>query len=76
MGKTIIEKIENYTNVEYTIVLYTPCDRKLGRERVCPLMKGFMKDPSDILGIVYKKWMIMDGGNMKLPKRCVLSDII
>ncbi|WP_186097321.1 TIR domain-containing protein [Burkholderia gladioli] len=26
-GKTIIEKIENYTNVGFAIVLYTPCDR-------------------------------------------------
>ncbi|MDB2043000.1 nucleotide-binding protein [Clostridium perfringens] len=25
-GKTIIEKIEEYTNVRYAIVLYTPCD--------------------------------------------------
>jgi predicted nucleotide-binding protein len=25
-GKTIIEKIENYTNVGFGIVLYTPCD--------------------------------------------------
>lgn len=26
MGKTIIEKIEHYTNVGFAIVLYTPCD--------------------------------------------------
>ncbi len=26
-GKTIIEKIEDYTNVGYGIVLYTPCDK-------------------------------------------------
>ena len=25
-GKTIIEKIEEYTNVGFGIVLYTPCD--------------------------------------------------
>ncbi|HAT4332812.1 TPA: nucleotide-binding protein [Clostridium perfringens] len=25
-GKTIIEKIEEYTNVRYAVVLYTPCD--------------------------------------------------
>lgn len=25
-GKTIIEKIEEYTNVDFSIVLYTPCD--------------------------------------------------
>lgn len=26
MGKTIIEKLENYTDVGFAIVLYTPCD--------------------------------------------------
>lgn len=26
-GKTIIEKLEEYTNVDYAVVLYTPCDR-------------------------------------------------
>lgn len=26
MGKTIIEKIETYTNVGFAVVLYTPCD--------------------------------------------------
>lgn len=30
-SKTIIEKIEKYTNVNYAIVLYTPCD--LGKEK-------------------------------------------
>ena len=30
-GKTIIEKIEEYTNVGFGIVLYTPCD--LGRSK-------------------------------------------
>lgn len=27
MGRTIIEKIEHYTDVEFAIVLYTPCDK-------------------------------------------------
>lgn len=64
-GKTIIEKIETFSNVCYAIILYTPCDKgasrnnqdllprarqnvvfehgyligKLGRERVCALIK-------------------------------------
>ncbi len=79
-GKTIIEKIENYTNVGFGIVLYTPCDEgaklgsgdafqprarqnvllehgylmgKLGRNKVCALVKGNVETPSDISGIVY-----------------------
>ncbi|WP_435404348.1 TIR domain-containing protein [Klebsiella quasipneumoniae] len=35
-GKTIIEKIEEFTNVGYGIVLYTPCD------------KGALKDDNDL----------------------------
>ena len=31
MGKTIIEKLEQYTDVSYAVVLYTPCD--LGRAK-------------------------------------------
>lgn len=31
-GKTIIEKIEKYTNVSYAVVIYTPCD--IGRDKV------------------------------------------
>ena len=35
-GKTIIEKLEDYTNVKYAIVLYTPCDegRKKGENEL------------------------------------------
>ena len=33
-GKTIIEKIEAFTNVCYAIVLYTPCDK--GASKDCP----------------------------------------
>lgn len=36
---------------------------KLGRERVCCLVKGFIENPSDILGIVYKK--MDDNGGWK-----------
>lgn len=79
-GRTIIEKIEHYTDVDYAIILYTPCDvgkakdeseykkrarqnvvfehgyliGKLGRERVCALVKDNVETPGDIDGIVYK----------------------
>ena len=73
-GKTIIEKLETYTDVGFGIVLYTPCDQtkkgksrarqnvvlehgylmgKLGRNRVCALVKGDVETPSDINGVVY-----------------------
>ncbi|HEF1899654.1 TIR domain-containing protein [Bacillus cereus group sp. MYBK108-1] len=34
-GKTIIEKIESYSNVGFGVVLYTPCDlgSKVGEEK-------------------------------------------
>ena len=79
-GMTIIEKIEEYSNVGFGIVLYTPCDigydrehpnaqmgrarqnvvfehgyliGKLGRERVCALVKDNVEKPNDISGVVY-----------------------
>jgi len=78
-GKTIIEKIEEHTNVGYGIVLYTPCDfgglageiesrprarqnvlfehgyliGKLGRNKVCALVKSDIEIPNDISGLVY-----------------------
>ena len=78
-GKTIIEKIEDHTDVGFAIVLYTPCDvgglakdsaqkprarqnvvfehgyliAKLGRGRVCALVKGDIEVPNDISGIAY-----------------------
>lgn len=79
-GRTIIEKIEHYTDVVFAIVLYTPCDigrakeekkgksrarqnvvfehgyliAKLGRNRVCALVKEGIETPGDISGVVYK----------------------
>lgn len=80
-GQTIIEKIEEFSDVGFGIVLYTPCDKggtaetdpddmklrarqnvifehgyligKLGRERVCALLKENVERPSDIDGILY-----------------------
>lgn len=79
-GRTIIEKIECYTDVVFAIILYTPCDIgrakeekkgkararqnvvfehgylivKLGRNRVCALVKDGVETPGDISGVVYK----------------------
>lgn len=80
MGMTIIEKIEEYSNVGFGVVLYTPCDvgyekgcednkmgrarqnvvfehgyliGKLGRKRVCALIKNNVEKPNDISGVVY-----------------------
>lgn len=79
-GRTIIEKIECYTDVVFAIILYTPCDigrakeekkgrararqnvvfehgyliGKLGRNRVCALVKDGVETPGDISGVVYK----------------------
>lgn len=80
-GKTIIEKIERFSDVGYAIILYTECDKgrdknipvdqeknrarqnvvfehgyliaKLGRDRVCALVKGDIETPGDISGVVY-----------------------
>jgi len=77
-GRTVIEKLEHYSDVGFAVVLLTPDDRggpmggdlqprarqnviaelfyflgKLGRPKVCALMKGDLETPSDIGGIVY-----------------------
>ena len=95
-GKTIIEKIEEYSNVGYGIVLYTPCDKggladcedselkpsarqnvvfehgyligKLGRDRVCALMKDDVEYPNDISGILYIKYQNNDAWKLDLAK--------
>lgn len=91
-GKTIIEKIEENTDVCYAIVIYTPCDEgkaieekeykkrarqnvifehgflcaKLGREKVCALLMGDTEIPSDLQGVLYKKFEI--GWELKVAK--------
>ncbi|MEW6291289.1 MAG: nucleotide-binding protein [Thermodesulfobacteriota bacterium] len=90
-SRTIIEKIESYSNVGFGIVIYTPCDigaintttppdlkgrarqnvvfehgfliGKLGRSRVCPLVKGQVETPNDIADIVYTS---MDTGSWQI----------
>lgn len=80
-GKTVIEKIEDNSNVAFAVVLYTPCDMgrtkeariedersrarqnvvfehgyligRLGRDKVCALVKDNIETPSDISGVVY-----------------------
>ena len=92
VGKTIIEKIEAYTDVSFAVVLYTECDLgraknatvnderyrarqnvvfehgyligKLGRDKVCALVKGNVETPGDITGVVYTK--MDDSGAWKL----------
>ena len=95
-GKTIIEKIEEYTDVGYGIVLYTPCDKgglenckeselkhrarqnvvfehgyligKLGRDKVCALMKDDVEYPNDISGVLYIKYQDNDVWKLELSK--------
>jgi predicted nucleotide-binding protein len=93
LGKTIIEKIEEHTNVGFGIVLYTPCDvgglddknlksrarqnvvfehgyliAKLGRQKVCALVKGNIETPGDINGIVYIPLDDHEGWHNKIAK--------
>lgn len=97
LGMTIIEKIEYFTNVDFGIVLYTPCDigsikeeqkfqprarqnvvfehgfliGKLGRSKVCALVKDDVEIPNDISGLVYvtmdknKAWELAIAKEMK-----------
>ena len=93
-GKTIIEKIEEYTDVGFAIVLYTPCDfgglqgskeqkprarqnvvfehgyliAKLGRDRVCALVKEEVEFPSDINGVVYNIFDDNDAWKFKVAR--------
>ena len=87
-GRTIIEKFEDYAEVPYAIVLFTPDDAggladdtehpmprarqnvvlelgfflgRLGRDKVCVLVKDKVEFPSDYQGVVYEP-MDEDGG--------------
>jgi predicted nucleotide-binding protein len=94
-SKTIIEKIEEYSNVGFGIVLYTPCDiggkqssspalkararqnvvfehgfliGKIGRGKVCALVKGDIETPNDISGVVYVNMDDSDAWCFKIAK--------
>jgi predicted nucleotide-binding protein len=98
-GKTIIEKLEKYSDVGYAIVLYSPCDigkenkeedelhprarqnvvfehgyllGKLGRDRVCALVKPNIEKPSDTDGITYIEY---DSGNWKIQIAKELKEV-
>ena len=96
LGKTLIEKIEEYTDVGFGIVLYTPCDRgmlatddignmkfrarqnvvfehgyllgRIGRNRVCALMKEDVECPNDISGILYIEYGNNDAWKLELMR--------
>ncbi len=88
-GKTIIEKIENYTDVIFSVVLLTPDDimknncyrarqnvifelgylmSKLGRHRICALIKGDVEVPTDISGVIYIKYDTDGAWKIKVAK--------
>lgn len=95
-GKTIIEKIEAYTDVSFAVVLYTECDLgrkkadppekerfrarqnvvfehgfligKLGRDKVCAIVKGNIETPGDITGVVYTKMDAEGAWKLKLAQ--------
>lgn len=94
-GNTIIEKIEEYSNVGFGIILYTACDiggkqtssplmqsrarqnvvfehgylmGKIGRDRVCALVKGTIETPNDISGVVYITMDESDAWHIQIAK--------
>lgn len=94
-GNTIIEKIEEYSNVGFGIVLYTGCDLggtqadpptlklrarqnvvfehgyligKIGRSKVCALVKGIIETPNDISGVVYVQMDETDAWQIQIAK--------
>ena len=104
-GRTIIEKIEKFSNVAFAIVLLSPDDKhfssenpgldikrarqnvifehgylmaKLGRKKVCALVKENVEIPSDLSGILFipydchGAWKLSVGKEMKAA--CIEAD--
>lgn len=95
-GKTIIEKIEDFSNVCFGIVLYTPYDKgglrtldnsalkprarqnvvfehgylmsKLGRKRVCALIRDEVEKPGDLDGVIYVSYDCNGGWKNSIAK--------
>lgn len=102
-GKTIMEKIEEYSDVAFAVILYTACDigrslkddpmkekfrprqnvvfehgylmGKLGREKVCALVKGDIETPGDISGVVYIDMDDKKAWKMSLAKELELAGL-
>lgn len=80
-GRTIIEKLEDYSEVDFAIIILTPDDLgalkgephrergrqnvifelgqfigKIGRKKVCLLIKGDIEIPSDLRGVGYHRF--------------------
>ncbi|MFH1377323.1 MAG: nucleotide-binding protein [Planctomycetota bacterium] len=97
-GATVIEKLEQNSDVGYAIVLLTPDDEgrskkstephqprarqnvilelgyffgKLGRGRVCALLRGGIERPSDYEGIVYIPYDDHSGWMLKLAQELI-----
>lgn len=108
-GKTIVEKLEHYSNVGFAVVLLTPDDvgasknnaehlnararqnvvlelglfiGKLGRNRVCAIVKGDLELPGDYDGVVYlpmdesEAWKLSLAREMKLAGYSIDMNIL
>ncbi len=93
-GMTIPEKLTQYGNVGFAVILLTPDDvgrskssteekprarqnvilelgyfvGRLGRDKVCGLLKGDIEIPSDYVGTVYVQWDHAGAWKMSLAK--------
>lgn len=92
-GRTIIEKVEAYSDVGFAVILLTPDDEgcvkggvlaprarqnvllelgyfigRLGRDKVCALMRGTLEIPSDYSGVVWERMDSSDGWKQALAR--------
>ena len=101
-GRTIIEKLEEYSKVDYAFVILTPDDSgalkgekskdrarqnvvlewglfaaKIGREKMCVLLKGDVEFPSDMHGIGFHRFNeSVEEVFLKIKKELAKSGII